>query len=345
MAAKLSIAMPVFNHPEELKTMLDSILANTFQDWELLAVDDGSEQETLSLLEQYAAQDERIRFIRRERLPKGAQTCRNIGFEQAKGEYIIFFDSDDYVLPECLEARVKTLDAERDVDFIVSPSGTYTDNSFQPFAPMNIYGYGVRKDDVQGFLRRQLPFVGWNNTYRMVALQRCGAVWDEQLQVLQDCDFNLQCLHRGLRYTYAKTPPHFGYRVTRTGSITTKIKKEGYFDNVLYALEKGYKLYGKTYGYSLYLGMLTMYSRLFASHFDAEKARRMAETTARYTPFYGKLFCLQIRILDILRRVLPYKYAFLLTFLGYKLHTYLRSKLYTKRKKALFEQFSQQLKK
>ena len=58
MAVKLSIVMPVFNHPEELRTMLDSILANTFQDWELWAVDDGSQQETLSVLDGYAGRDD-----------------------------------------------------------------------------------------------------------------------------------------------------------------------------------------------------------------------------------------------------------------------------------------------
>ena len=110
MAVKLSIVMPVFNHPEELRTMLDSILQNTFQDWELWAVDDGSQQETLSVLDGYAGRDERIHFIRRERLPKGAQTCRNIGLEQAKGEYIIFFDSDDYITPNCFAQRVSEMD-------------------------------------------------------------------------------------------------------------------------------------------------------------------------------------------------------------------------------------------
>lgn len=339
MAAKLSIVMPVFNHPEELKTMIDSILANTYQDWELLAVDDGSEQDTLSVLEQYAEKDERIRFLRRERLPKGAQTCRNIGLEQAGGEYIIFFDSDDFVLPECLEVRVKTLDEQKDADFVVFPSGVYVNNQFKAFDSMNIYGYAARRDDIQGFLRRNLPFVIWNNIYHTSSLRQHGIKWDEQLQLLQDCDFNLQCFHQGLKYTYAETTPHFGYRIMQTGSITTKIKKEGYFDNVLYALEKGYKMYGQTYGYSLYLGMLTMFMRLFGNHFDAEKAKRMVKMTADYTPFYGKLFGCQVRLLNLLKHLLPYKQAFMLTFFGFKLHSYFNLKVLTMRKKSLLEQF------
>ena len=88
----LSIVMPVFNHPTDLKEMIESVLANGFQDWELLAVDDGSEAETLSILQTYAEQDARIHFTPRQELPKGAPTCRNIGLRQAVGKYIIFFD-------------------------------------------------------------------------------------------------------------------------------------------------------------------------------------------------------------------------------------------------------------
>lgn len=342
MPAKLSIAMPVFNHPEELKTMLDSILANTYQDWELLAIDDGSEQETLALLEQYAERDERIRFIKRDRQPKGAQTCRNMGLELAKGEYIIFFDSDDYLTPQCLEERVRTLDKQKEADFVVFPSGIYTENQFKAFAPMHTYGYAVRKDDVQGFLRRNLPFVVWNNIYRTSSLRKSGIQWDEKLQLLQDCDFNLQSIHAGLKYVYAETVPHFGYRIMQAGSITTKIKKDGYFDNVLFALEKGYRLYGKTYPYSLYLGMLTMFMRLFGKHFDAAKTKQMVRTTKQHTPFYGMLFQSQIGMLNVLRHLMPYKFAFLLTFFGFKLHSYHNLKAFARRKRTLFDQFQSQ---
>ena len=126
----LSIVMPVFNHTDDLKTMLNSILDNSYQDWELLAVDDGSEQDTLSLLEEYTTRDKRICIIQRDRMPKGAQTCRNMGFEQARGEFVVFFDSDDYVAPHCLEQRVKELNEHPELDFMVFRSGTYYDNAF-----------------------------------------------------------------------------------------------------------------------------------------------------------------------------------------------------------------------
>ena len=145
----LSIVMPVFNHPDDLKTMLNSILANTYQEWELLAVDDGSNEDTKETLRQYSNQDGRIHFIERNREPKGAQTCRNIGFEQARGEYIVFFDSDDYIAPYCLEQRVREIEAHPEQDFIVFRSGTYYDNTFHQEPNKFNYGYPIYKDDIE----------------------------------------------------------------------------------------------------------------------------------------------------------------------------------------------------
>ena len=102
--------------------MIDSIKCNTYDNWELLAIDDGSEESTISLLQRYAQEDSRIRLICRSRLPKGAPTCRNIGIDEAQGKYLVFFDSDDYITPDCLGQRVQSIEAHPELDFMVFPS-------------------------------------------------------------------------------------------------------------------------------------------------------------------------------------------------------------------------------
>ena len=126
----LTIIMPVFNHRDEVRTMIDSIRPNDFCGWELLAIDDGSEEDTLQLLYHYAEEDSRIRGVRRDRQPKGAQTCRNIGLEMTRGEFVIVFDSDDYIAPYCLRQRVEMLCKRPELDFMVFPSGIYVDEKF-----------------------------------------------------------------------------------------------------------------------------------------------------------------------------------------------------------------------
>ena len=172
LRTSLSIIMPVFNHRDEVRTMIDSILANDFNAWELLAVDDGSGEDTLQLLESYAAADSRIRVVMRSRQPKGAQTCRNMGLEMARGEFVIVFDSDDYIAPYCLRQRVEMLQKHPDLDFLVFPSGVFVDERFVTESHPYAFGFRVAEDDVALFASRRLPFIVWNNIYRTEFVRR-----------------------------------------------------------------------------------------------------------------------------------------------------------------------------
>ena len=79
---------------------------------------------------EYFAKDERMHYLHRNREPKGPQTCRNIGLENARGEFIIFFDSDDQVFPFTLKKRVEALRSREDLDFMVFPSGVLFNGNF-----------------------------------------------------------------------------------------------------------------------------------------------------------------------------------------------------------------------
>ena len=310
MTARLSIVMPVFNHPEELKTMLDSILANTYQDWELLAVDDGSEQETLALLDQYAAADSRIKAIRRDRQPKGAQTCRNIGMELAKGEFIIFFDSDDYIAPYCLEQRVKSLESRPELDFMVFRNGLYENDKFHTESSRSCYGYPIYADDVEAFCSRTLPYIVWNNIYRTEALRKHHITWDEKLLSLQDGDFNLQTLLADLRHDYAVTPPDYGYRIVgNAGSISKKRSSTAHLNSHLYSVDKNYRAvqekFGNKYNRALYLGALYIFIMAFATKSHHEQALRLASIVGRHSPGYGLLFSAKIKLHHLLCHICP----------------------------------------
>lgn len=93
----ISIVVPVYNTKDYLIRCIESILEQSFQDWELLLVDDGSTDESGSICDEYALKDNRIRVFHSEN--GGAATARNFGVSQACGEYVCFVDSDDS-LPE-----------------------------------------------------------------------------------------------------------------------------------------------------------------------------------------------------------------------------------------------------
>ena len=107
----ISIIIPVYNVERYLPECLDSLLAQTYQNFELLCVNDGSSDSSQSILEQYARKDSRVRVFCKKN--GGVSSARNFGLEQAKGEYIGFVDSDDFVLPRFLERMQQAMDAEK----------------------------------------------------------------------------------------------------------------------------------------------------------------------------------------------------------------------------------------
>ena len=98
----ITVILPVYNTGRYLTRCLDSVLGQTFSDFELLAIDDGSSDGSASILDEYASVEPRMRVIH---LPEnhGVPYARNLAMDEAKGEYIYFMDSDDWIDPDYLE--------------------------------------------------------------------------------------------------------------------------------------------------------------------------------------------------------------------------------------------------
>ena len=106
----VSVIVPVYNTAQYLPGCLDSILVQTFKDFELLLVDDGSTDESPAICDAYAAKDKRIRVFHRQN--SGVSAARNLGVEQATGKWICYVDSDDEVKPDYLEVMVEAICSE-----------------------------------------------------------------------------------------------------------------------------------------------------------------------------------------------------------------------------------------
>lgn len=110
---KVSIIIPTNNRSHLLGETLESVIGQTYTNWECLVIDDGSEDYTGELMEFYIEKDFRIQYMYRpqDRL-KGANTCRNYGFELSRGEFMNWFDSDDVMLPYFLERKMNLFEEE-----------------------------------------------------------------------------------------------------------------------------------------------------------------------------------------------------------------------------------------
>lgn len=107
---RITVVIPVYNTAVYLPKCLDSVLAQTFGDFEILCVDDGSSDNSWDILAAYAAKDSRIRLVRLDE-NRGVPYARNLAIEQARGEYVYFMDSDDWIDPDYLEAMISEVES------------------------------------------------------------------------------------------------------------------------------------------------------------------------------------------------------------------------------------------
>jgi len=105
-----SIIIPVFNVEKYLGACLDSVFRQSFQDWEAVCVNDGSTDGSAAILEEYANKDKRLKIITQPN--GGLSAARNTGMKEAKGDYVLFLDSDDWLELDALEILSQNLDGE-----------------------------------------------------------------------------------------------------------------------------------------------------------------------------------------------------------------------------------------
>ena len=121
----ISIIIPTYNRADLIGETLDSIFVQTYKNWECIIVDDRSSDHTAQLLRNYRDQDSRFKYhLRPDNKPKGANACRNYGFELSKGDYINWFDSDDLMRPDFLEKKLNAI-KDLNCDYVISKTAGF----------------------------------------------------------------------------------------------------------------------------------------------------------------------------------------------------------------------------
>ena len=103
----ISVIVPIYNVEPYLRRCVDSLLGQTYADFEVILVDDGSPDNCGAICDMYEARDDRVRVIHKPN--GGLSDARNAGLEIARGEYIAFVDSDDWVTPDYLERMLEAM--------------------------------------------------------------------------------------------------------------------------------------------------------------------------------------------------------------------------------------------
>lgn len=209
----VSIILPVFNAERFLSQCLDSILRQTYQDWELIAVDDGSKDGSMEILKSYEKRDHRIHIISKEN--EGVSIARNVALEQTYGDYIYFVDSDDIVMPEGLMILVKAME---------SSNATFVKSDFLPIDEQGKQVFINKKQvirrrydgkvmDSEKFFKKILmkEYFLWTCLFRKEIIEKYHILFIPHCRLMEDAAFVADYLLYSDRNVY-KDACVYGYR-------------------------------------------------------------------------------------------------------------------------------------
>jgi glycosyltransferase involved in cell wall biosynthesis len=190
----VSVIMPAYNAEKYIRDSIQSVLDQTYSNWELLVVDDGSTDKTADVVRQFAAQDSRIKYIFQQ---NGRQSkARNTGIAQSSGTLLAFLDSDDLWLPQKLERQLQTLDATN-VDVVYS-NGVII---YEPGATPGSTDFPVVGGTIEGHrmfdLLLLMNFIPTQSVVVRSEIVRNAGPFDESYSVCEDYELWLRLAAHG----------------------------------------------------------------------------------------------------------------------------------------------------
>jgi glycosyltransferase involved in cell wall biosynthesis len=192
----VSVITPTRNRLKLLKEAMDSVAGQSFDAWEHIVIDDGSDDGTSEEVARRVAADSRIRYVPRTSERSGANVCRNIGIAESSAEFIVFLDSDDLLAPNCLAHRVELMQRNLELDFAAFQAEVFERSPGDLCRRLNPEMLG---DDLLRFLFFEYPWIITGPIWRRGSLLRLG-LFDESLLSWQDIDLHIRAVAKGYKY-------------------------------------------------------------------------------------------------------------------------------------------------
>ncbi|GER59698.1 hypothetical protein ULMA_18060 [Patiriisocius marinus] len=218
----ISIIIPTFNRGNVLAETLKSFQEQTYINWECLLVDDGSTDQTVQVIKDFVKKDLRFQLHSRPvNRPKGANACRNYGFEISKGDFVNWFDSDDLATPTFLEQRLELLQKDASLDMAACYATYFYEDDTPSKKQKKLKN--LTDNQIENYLLHGFSFYTGIPLWRKSYLLKQAETFDESLQRSQERDFHFRLLFKGLNYKYCNE----NLLLKRTGneSITTNSAK------------------------------------------------------------------------------------------------------------------------
>ncbi|MBO7692464.1 MAG: glycosyltransferase [Methanobrevibacter sp.] len=239
---RISVIVPVYNCEDYLEESLGSILKQTFNDIEVICIDDGSTDDSLGILNEMASSDSRIQVFPQEN--QGAGAVRNYGMKKASGDYVYFFDADDYLLKEGLEKAYSNA-IRNDSDIVFFKFDQYKDNKFLthsgPYIELQFKGADFDNFTFDWHDYRTGPFTGpfapWLKLYKKEFLDAYDCFRFPNDLNHNDVPFHVMTFLKASKISFV--PEHlYRYRIDNAGSITNnRLKKYDHIFRIIQIVE------------------------------------------------------------------------------------------------------------
>ena len=203
----LSIIVPVYNAERYLCQCLDSILNQSFKDFELLLIDDGSTDKSGAICDEYARKEERVRVFHQQN--QGVSVARNVGLKNAQGEWIYFPDSDDIIVENAFEIMIKKI--AEDIDYVICGYEVYDEDGSCTYSIPERKESVITKDEalMEMFDSTDYRYNGylWNKLFKASIIKENNLSFVRGIKFNEDRLFNVSYLcHIKGKVAYTTTP-------------------------------------------------------------------------------------------------------------------------------------------
>ena len=266
-SGKISVIIPVHNAEKYIDKAVQSVMEQNYTNWELLLIENGSEDASLDICKKNAEKDSRIQVLKEKN--KGAGSARNTGLCSAEGEYIVFIDADDYLPDKSVFQRYMNIAKQIRADIIVSNYVRLWNGKILPAAGHD--SFSVYSPDSEEFRFRGFFSVGtlsyvWGKLYRKSFLDQNRITFSEY-PYAEDKLFNMQCYVCGAKYAFIEQIGNV-YR-KHEDSVSYKYNPES--SRCWLGIAQTFKNWMEEEGKDVeqYEGLI-QYTVFFASFFDAK---------------------------------------------------------------------------
>lgn len=234
----ISIIMPIYQVEKYLREALDSILNQSYRNYEILLIDDGSTDGCPAICDEYAAEDKRIKAIHKAN--GGLSDARNAGILAACGKYLLFIDGDDFIAGDSLINLVQTIENDGETDVVLlNIAHYYNDGTIKKFR-----GYFQKNMLYQKTHKEALEFLTSMSDFATSACLKlikrelliCKEIFFRKVLWCEDTDFSMKLYLQAKTYNYCASYLYY-YRKERNGSATYSFSEKKYKD-LLYVISQ-----------------------------------------------------------------------------------------------------------